>query len=130
MQKHSGQIIIETKGDPQSDRIFAGFSPGGAVSVARCRKHTDGFEVDGVFTPSVHRGQGYSHAVMWGLVEACGHDTLYMHSVKNLTGFYSRYGFVPIPERDLPPSIRERYAWAAGEMEGANVAPMKRLADP
>ena len=120
----------QTKGDPRSDRIFAGFSPLGAVSVARCRKHPDGFEVDGVFTPSVHRGQGYSHAVMWGLVEACGHDTLYMHSVKNLTGFYRRYGFVPIPERDLPPSIRERYAWAAGEMEGANVAPMKRLADP
>ena len=120
----------ETKGNPQTDRIFAGFSREEAVSVARCRKHTDGFEVDAVFTPSVHRGHGYAHAVMWGLVEACGHDTLYMHSVKNLTGFYSQAGFVTIPESELPPSIRERYAWAAGEMEGANVAPMKRPPDP
>ena len=118
----------QTKGDPRTDRIFAGFSQGEVVSVARCRKHPDGFEVDAVFTPSVHRGHGYSHAVMWGLTEACGHDILFMHSVKNLTGFYSQYGFVTIAESELPPSIRERYAWAEGEMEGANVSPMKRSA--
>jgi N-acetylglutamate synthase-like GNAT family acetyltransferase len=46
--------------------------------------------------------------------------------VKNLTVFYSQYGFVSIAESELPPSIRDRYAWAEGEMEGANVAPMKR----
>jgi N-acetylglutamate synthase-like GNAT family acetyltransferase len=63
---------------------------------------------------------------MWGLVEACGHDTLSMHSVKNLTGFYNYFGFVTIMESELPPSIRQRYAWADGEMEGANVSPMKR----
>ena len=117
----------QTKGDPRTDRIFAGFSQGEIVSVARCRKHPDGFEVDAVFTPFAHRGHGYSHAVMWGLTEACGHDILFMHSVKNLTGFYSQYGFVTIAERELPPSIRERYAWAEGEMEGANVSPMQRL---
>jgi len=117
----------QTKGDPRIDRIFAGFSLDEVVSVARCRKHPDGFEVDAVFTPSAHRGHGFSHAVMWGLVEACGHDALFMHSVKNLTGFYGQYGFIPIPENDLPPSIQERYAWAGGQMEGANVTPMKRL---
>jgi len=116
----------ETKGDPRTDRIFAGFLHDAAVSVARCRKHPDGFEVDAVFTPSAHRGHGYAHAVMWGLVEACGHDTLSMHSVKNLTGFYNYFGFVTIMESELPPSIRQRYAWADGEMEGANVSPMKR----
>jgi signal transduction histidine kinase len=116
----------QTKGDSRTDRIFAGFSAGEAVSVARCRKHPDGFEVDAVFTPTPHRGHGYANAVMWGLVEACGHDTLSMHSVKNLTGFYSHFGFVTIAESELPPTIRERYAWAEGEMEGADVAPMKR----
>ena len=116
----------QTKGDSRTDRIFAGFSDDEVISVARCRKHPDGFEVDAVFTPTAHRGHGYAHAVMWGLVEACGHDTLYMHSVKNLTGFYSHYGFATIAESELPPTIRERYAWAGGEMEGANVAPMKR----
>jgi PAS domain S-box-containing protein len=120
----------QTKGDPRTDRIFAGFYQGEVVSVARCRKHPDGFEVDAVFTPFAHRGHGYSHAVMWGLTEACGHDILFMHSVKNLTGFYSQYGFVTIAESELPPSIRARYAWAEGEMDGANVSPMQRLAHP
>lgn len=115
-----------TRGDPLTDRIFAGFFQDTAVSVARCRKHPDGFEVDAVFTPVAHRGHGFSHAVMGGLVEACGHDTLFMHSVKNLAGFYSLFGFVTIAENELPPSIKERYAWAGGQMEGANVTPMKR----
>ena len=120
----------ETKGDPRTDRIFVVFSTGEPVSVARCRKHPDGFEVDAVFTPPIHRGHGYASAVMWGLAEACGHDLLFMYSVKNLAGFYSHFGFVPIGEGDLPPTIRERYAWAQGEMDGADVSPMKRMADP
>ncbi|MDD1700364.1 MAG: ATP-binding protein [Methanoregula sp.] len=116
----------QTKGDPVTDRIYAGFLDGEAVSIARCRRHPDGFEVDAVYTPAIHRGHGYAHAVMWGLVEACGHEPLFMHSLKNLTGFYSHFGFVPIKERELPPTIHERYAWAGGNMEGADVCPMKR----
>jgi PAS domain S-box-containing protein len=117
-----------TKGNPETDRIFAAFSDGRAVSVARCKCHPDGMELDGVYTPDDFRGHGYANAAVWGLVEACGHDTMYMHSVANLTGFYGHYGFVLIPEHELPDTIRERYAWAQGEMEGANVAPMKRPA--
>jgi len=116
----------ETKGDMKTDRIFVGYAQNEPLSVARCRKHPDGFEVDAVFTPPAQRGHGYAHAVMWGLVEACGNDTLYMHSVTHLTDFYRRFGFVTIAESELPSTIRERYAWAQGEMEGANVSPMKR----
>ena len=115
-----------TQGDPKIDRIFAAFSNGEMVSLARCRKHLEGLEVDGIFTPVRFRGHGYASAAVWGLVEACGSDPLYMHSVRNLTGFYGHYGFVPISEEKLPPSIRKRYEWAVGEMEGANVCPMKR----
>ena len=115
-----------TQGDPRTDRIFAGFVKEEIVSLARCRKHPDGFEVDAVFTPTIHRGHGYANAVMWGLVEACGHDPLYMHSVRNLAGFYARFGFVPVNEKELPQSIRDRYAWAKGDMDGADVCPMKR----
>ena len=117
-----------TKGNPETDRIFAAFSDGRAVSVARCKRHPDGMELDGVYTPDDLRGHGYANAAVWGLVEACGHDTMYMHSVANLTGFYGHYGFLPIPEHELPDTIRERYAWAQGEMEGANVSPMRRPA--
>jgi len=119
----------ETKGDPEIDHIFAAFAEGEAVSLARCRRHPDGYEVDGVFTPEHHRGHGYADAAVWALVEACGHNALYMHSVLNLTGFYGRYGFVEIGEDELPPTIKERFSWAQGAMEGANVCPMKRKAD-
>ena len=115
-----------TKGDAKTDRIFAAFYNGEAVSIARCKRHVDGFEVDGVFTPVSQRGHGYANAAVWGLVEACGEDTLYMHSVWNLTKFYGNFGFGPIDEKELPPTIRERFAWAQGEMEGANVRPMRR----
>ncbi|MDD1717057.1 MAG: ATP-binding protein [Methanoregulaceae archaeon] len=117
-------------GDPQTNRIFAAFLDGQAVSVARCKWHPDGHEVDGVFTPVSRRGHGYANAAVWGLIEACGSDVLYMHSVRNLDKFYGSYGFVPIDEKELPPTIRERYAWAQGEMEGANVLPMKRDPPP
>jgi signal transduction histidine kinase len=119
-----------TKGDPVTDRIFAAFYEEQAVSIARCKRHTDGFEVDGVFTPASQRGHGYANAAVWGLVEACGQDTLYMHSVWDLAKFYGNFGFVPIDEKELPPTIRERFAWAGGEMEGANVRPMRRDPKP
>jgi signal transduction histidine kinase len=99
-----------TTGDPRKDRIFAAFLDGQAVSVARCRWHPDGHEVDGVFTPVAYRGHGYANAAVWGLIEACGSDVLYMHSVRNLEKFYGSYGFVPIDEKELPQTIRERFA--------------------
>ena len=116
----------ETKGDPTIDRIFATFMGGNAVSLARCRRHPDGLEVDAVFTPVSQRGHGFAQHTVHALVEACGHETLYMHSVLNLTDFYRRYGFEAIDEHELPPTIKERFSWANGEMEGANVRPMRR----
>lgn len=115
-----------TRGDPTTDRIFAAFAGGKAVSLARCRRHPDGLEVDAVFTPVVHRGHGYANLTVRALVEACGHEMLYMHSVLNLTEFYGKYSFFPIREDELPPMIRERFAFAGGQLEGANVCPMKR----
>ncbi|WP_292728521.1 GNAT family N-acetyltransferase [Methanoculleus sp.] len=116
------------KADPETDRIFGVFANDTLVSVARCRRHPDGYEVDGVFTPARFRGRGYARKAMDALVEACQHDTLYMHAVRGLVDFYAAYGFISIPESDLPPTIRARYAFALGEMEGANVQPMRRAA--
>ncbi|MCU0630189.1 MAG: GNAT family N-acetyltransferase [Methanoregulaceae archaeon] len=118
----------ETKGDPRNDRIFGAYQGNTLVSLARCKKHTDGYELDAVFTPVEKRGHGYAKAVVSGLVEACGKNTLYMHSVLNLVEFYRQFGFTPIEEKDLPPTIRDRYAWANGELEGADVRPMRREA--
>jgi len=115
-----------TRGDTETDRVFAVFAGDELVSLARCRRHPDGYEVDGVFTPEEHRGRGYAGLAMNALVEACQHDTLYMHSVLELTGWYGRYGFVPIPESELPPTIQARFEFAKGELAGANVRPMRR----
>jgi hypothetical protein len=118
----------ETTGDPAVDRIFGVFSAGELVSLARCRRHPGGYEVDGIFTPVIHRRMGYSRLAMQALVEACHNDELYMYAVSHLTGFYAAFGFEPIPEKALPPTIRERYTWAAGNLEGAEVQPMYRKA--
>lgn len=124
----------EPTGDPKTDRIFGVFLGSQLVSVARCRKHPDkpsiSYEVDGVFTPEEFRKRGYAHLAVSALVEACHNDTLYMYSVKHLTDFYSVYGFKELPEKDLPEGVRKRYSWALGNMEGANVVPMKREATP
>jgi hypothetical protein len=118
----------ETKGDTATDRVFAVFSGSRIVSLARCRRHGDGLEVDGIFTPVDLRGNGYSHRAVCALVEACHNDDLYMYAVRHLVTFYARFGFEPVPESDLPSKIRERYTWAAGNLEGAGVQPMRRRA--
>jgi GNAT superfamily N-acetyltransferase len=118
----------ETPGDPATDRIFAVFSGAQIVSLARCRRHTDGMDVDGIFTPEEHRRKGYSRIAVSALVEACHNDDLYMHAVRHLIGFYTKQGFVPIEEKKLPATIRERYVWAGGNLEGAEVQPMYRKA--
>jgi hypothetical protein len=51
-----------------------------------------------------------------------------MHAVRHLVPFYQSFGFLSIAERELPQTIRERYVWAAGNLEGADVQPMRRKA--
>lgn len=117
-------------GDPVVDRIFMVFDKGEAVSAARVRRHPDGWEMEGVYTPDIFRGHGYARMVCEELVAAARFETMYMFAVSHLSEFYGSLGFVPIPESQLPPTIRSRYSWAEGNMEGAMVCPMKRDADP
>ncbi len=118
----------ETRGDPAVDRVFALFAGGTVGALARCRRHPDGYEVDAVFTPLPFRGRGYARRVLAGLVEACHDEDLFMYAVAGLEPFYAAVGFAPIPEAELPPAVRERYAWAAGDMKAAGVTPMRRPA--
>jgi nucleotide-binding universal stress UspA family protein/GNAT superfamily N-acetyltransferase len=112
--------------DPETDRIFGLFVEDKLVSLARCRRHPDGAEVDGVFVLDDFRGRGYARDVVRRLVDACGDEPLYMHSTLELVPFYATFGFYPIDEEKLPPSIKARFAFALGEMEGSNVSPMMR----
>jgi nucleotide-binding universal stress UspA family protein/GNAT superfamily N-acetyltransferase len=117
----------QTKSDPEQDRIFAVFVEDTPISVARCQRHPDGYEVDGIFTWEEFRGNGYARLALDALIRECGNTILYMYAVQHLVNFYASLGFVPIPEKDLPQTIRERYSWAIGDMKGAEVCPMKRL---
>ena len=116
------------KGNPETDRIFAVFSDGDLVSLARCIRHADGREVDGVFTPPELRGKGYANLAMGALTEACHADPLYMYAVSGLEKFYGRYGFNSIQETELPAGVQARYQFAKGNMEGSQVQPMMRKA--
>lgn len=115
--------------NPETDRVFGAFAEGILVSLARCRRHPDGSEVDSVFTPEAYRGHGFAQYAMDALIDSCKEEWLYMHSTKVLVGWYGRYGFEKIPEDSLPKTIRERYAFALGNLEGSGVVPMMRKPD-
>ncbi len=118
----------QQKADPETDRIFGVFVEGELAAVARCRRHPDGLEVDGVYVPQDYRDRGYARKAVQALVDACGSEPLYMHSTLPLAGFYSSFGFRKIREDELPPSIKERFNFAEGNLESANVVPMRRAA--
>ena len=117
----------QQKADPSIDRVFGVFIEDTLVAAARCHRHPDGLEVDAVYTPDQYRGRGYARMVVRALVEACGNEPLSMHSTLDLVGFYATFGFAEIGEQELPASIRDRFSFADGELEGANVSPMKRV---
>ena len=118
----------DQKGEPLTDRIFGVFVEDALAAVTRCRRHKDGLEVDGVFVPVEYRERGYARSAMHALIEACGHEELFMHATLELVSFYTTFGFVPIDEQELPLTIRERFNFAEGELEGTDVRPMKRPA--
>jgi nucleotide-binding universal stress UspA family protein/ribosomal protein S18 acetylase RimI-like enzyme len=116
----------QQQADRKTDRIFATFVDMMPAGVARCRRHPDGLEVDGVFILPEFRNRGYARKAMAALMEAFPNETLYMHSTLELVPFYHTFGFESIPEEELPRTIRERYDFAMGDMETARVQPMRR----
>jgi N-acetylglutamate synthase-like GNAT family acetyltransferase len=117
------------KANPENERIFGIFVDGTLAATARCTEHPDGREMDNVFTLDEFRGKGYARMAVELLLAQCGSKTIYIHSTLTLVHFYKTLGFIPIPEGDLPSTIRERFLFCFGEMEGCNVSPMKRVPD-
>jgi nucleotide-binding universal stress UspA family protein len=122
------QSYHQQQADRETDRIFATFVDGVPAGVARCRRHPDGLEVDGVFILPAFRNRGYARKAMAALMEAFPKETLFMHSTVELVPFYHTFGFESIPEEELPKTIRDRYLFAMGDMETARVQPMRRRA--
>ncbi|MDD1673588.1 MAG: GNAT family N-acetyltransferase [Methanomicrobiales archaeon] len=114
------------KADPKSERIFGVFFDDELAATARCTRHLDGLEMDCVFTLDKYRGKGYARMVVKLLLRECGSERIYIHSTLPLISFYKTLGFTTIPEQKLPQTIRDRFIFCFGEMEGCNVAPMMR----
>jgi N-acetylglutamate synthase-like GNAT family acetyltransferase len=118
------------KANPATERIFGVFDDGRLAATARFTRHPDGNEMDCVFSLDEYRGKGYARKVVQALVDACGSEKIYIHSTLVLISFYKTFGWTPIPEDQLPRSIRERFIFCFGEMEGCNVCPMMREGKP
>jgi len=114
------------KADREHERIFGVFEDGRLAATARSTRHPDGLEMDCVFVPETMRGKGYARMAVEALLKACGSQQIYIHSTLVLISFYKSLGFVPIPEDQLPQTIRERFVFCFGEMAGCNVCPMRR----
>ncbi|MDD1679683.1 MAG: GNAT family N-acetyltransferase [Methanomicrobiales archaeon] len=115
------------KANRTNERIFGIFVNGTLAATARCTEHPDGREMDNVFTLDEFRGKGYARQAVELLLEHCGSATIYIHSTLPLVSFYQSLGFSPIPEQELPQTIRERFLFCFGQMEACNVSPMKRM---
>lgn len=117
----------QQKADRRHDRLFAVFAGQRIIGVARCSRHEDGLEVDAVYVLEEYRLRGFARSVMILLIEECGrNEMLYMHSKTELVDFYGSLGFVPIPEAELPKSIRDRFDFVMGDLESIHVRPMRR----
>jgi GNAT superfamily N-acetyltransferase len=119
------------KADREHDRLFAAFAGTRIIGVARCARHQDGLEVDAVFVLDDYRLRGFARAVMTALIRECGkNEPLFMHAKIDLVDFYSSIGFYPIPESDLPRTIRDRFGFCLGNLKGIDVCPMRRDPGP
>jgi len=127
--KEAEQLWIQYRGqkaDPAHERIYGVFEEGILVSTARCTRHPDGFEMDCVFTPETYRGRGYARLTVEALLSSCGDAPIYIHSTLPLISFYTSLGFSRIGEGEMPQTIRDRFLFCFGEMEGCNAIPMVR----
>ncbi len=92
--------------DRAIDRVIGAFADGVLVGTARVRRHVDGLEVDGVFVSEAHRGEGLARRLVQAVLDEFGSVPLWLHSTIPLIGFYGSFGWVPIPEAQLPPTIK------------------------
>jgi N-acetylglutamate synthase-like GNAT family acetyltransferase len=129
LAEHVWKQYHSQKADTANERIFGVFADGELAATARYTRHPDGNEMDCVFVPETFRGKGYARDAVQELLRVCGNETIHIHSTIVLISFYKTFGFTPIPEDQLPKSIRERFLFCFGEMLGCNICPMVRKAD-
>lgn len=93
--------------DPSMTRMFAAFNGTRLVGVARCVRHPDGLELDGIYILDEVRRKGFVRGVTALLIEASGNeDVLYVRAAAGVAGLYHTMGFRPVRETDLPVTLK------------------------
>jgi hypothetical protein len=93
--------------DPARTRMFAAFNGTRLVGVARCVRHPDGLELDGIYILEDVRRRGFVRGVTELLIEASGkEDVLYVRAAAGVAGLYHTMGFHQVRETDLPVTLR------------------------
>lgn len=96
-----------TETDPAMTRMFAAFAGTHLVGVARCVRHPDGLELDGIYILEEIRRKGFVRGVTARLIEVSGRDdVLYVRAAAGVAELYHTLGFRPVQQADLPATFR------------------------
>lgn len=99
-------------------RRFLVAEVGGAlVGTIQVRRHPDGAcELASLAVRPALHGGGIGAALIGALRER-EPGPLYLYCLSSLAGYYTHFGFLPIPARELPPSLRP-IGWIARAVAG------------
>jgi ribosomal protein S18 acetylase RimI-like enzyme len=111
--------------------MFAAFNGSRLVAVARCVRHTDGLELDGIYILEDVRRKGFVRGITALLIDALGkQDVLYVRAAAGVAELYHTLGFRPVREAEIPYSLRGPLAGdTTGKKKGATCA-MRRERTP
>jgi len=113
--------------DPAMTRMFAAFNGTRLVGVARCVRHPDGIELDGIYILEEVRRKGFVRGVTALLIEASGkRDVLYVRAAAGVAELYHTMGFRPVRESDLPGTLRGPLSSDRAGRKGGATCAMRR----
>jgi len=117
--------------DPSTTCMFAAFNGSRLIAVARCVRHTEGLELDGIYILEDVRRKGFVRGITALLIDALGKkDVLYVRAAAGVAELYHTMGFHPVQEAEIPDSLRGPLAGdTAGKKKGATCA-MRRERTP
>jgi ribosomal protein S18 acetylase RimI-like enzyme len=93
--------------DPSMTRMFAAFNGTRLMGVARCVRHPEGLELDGIYILEEVRRKGFVRGLTARLIEASGRqDDLYVRAAAGVAELYHTLGFRLVREAEIPDTLR------------------------
>jgi Acetyltransferase (GNAT) domain len=110
--------------NPSKTCMFAAFNGTRLVGVARCVRHPDGLELDGIYILEEVRRKGFVRGITALLIEALGRqDVVYVRAAAGVAELYHTMGFRPVKDNEIPDTLKGPLAGdTAGKKKGATCA--------